>query len=74
MAPSFKSKRQFAGELGLSESTLHRRLKSLNIPTSGKRLSPLEQNLIRLAFGFPPPVMAALYSMESGVQAISDLF
>ncbi|MCC6411442.1 MAG: hypothetical protein IT270_07265 [Saprospiraceae bacterium] len=44
---------QFALTLGLSESTLRRRLKSHNISTTGKLLSPVEQHALRRLLGFP---------------------
>jgi hypothetical protein len=44
---------QFAHTLGLSESTLRRRLKSHNISTTGKLLSPVEQDDFRRLLGFP---------------------
>lgn len=55
MKPKAKTKGQFALELGISESTLRRRLKNHRIPLTGQLLSPLEQAAIRRALGFPPP-------------------
>lgn len=54
MAYQFKTRKQFATDLGISARTLRRRLKNLEIGTSGKLLSPLQQEKIRLALGCPP--------------------
>lgn len=51
--PKAKTKGQFALELGMSESTLRRRLKALNIPFTGRLLSPKDQEMIRRALGYP---------------------
>lgn len=38
-----KTKEEFARELGMSKSTLYRRLRAINFKTSGELLSPAEQ-------------------------------
>jgi len=38
-----KTKEEFARELGMSKSTLYRRLLAINFKTSGELLSPAEQ-------------------------------
>ncbi|MCC6463200.1 MAG: hypothetical protein IT260_22215 [Saprospiraceae bacterium] len=55
MKPIARSKSQLARDLGLSESTLRRRLKDLDFVRTGRLLSPKEQVRIRQALGFPPP-------------------
>ncbi len=62
MTPSFKTRQQFALELGLSESTLRRRLRSLQLKTAGKLLSPVDQETIRRQLGFPSHFLNASYS------------
>lgn len=64
MASNFKTKRELAQELGLSESTLRRRLNALEMNTSGKLLSPIDQVAIRMALGVPPRFPAPGYGWQ----------
>ncbi|GAB4494912.1 MAG: hypothetical protein OHK0019_22520 [Saprospiraceae bacterium] len=45
-----KTKEEFARELGMSKSTLYRRIRAVNFKTSGELLSPAEQAELRMAF------------------------
>lgn len=44
-----KTKEEFARELGMSKSTLYRRIHSIDFKTSGELLSPAEQVELRAA-------------------------
>lgn len=44
-----KTKEEFARELGMSKSTLYRRIRAINFRTSGELLSPAEQAELRAA-------------------------
>ncbi|MCW5924975.1 MAG: hypothetical protein KIS77_21825 [Saprospiraceae bacterium] len=42
----YKTKEELARELGMSRSTLYRRIAKANIPISGELLSPSEQEIL----------------------------
>ncbi len=50
----FKTKREFAEELGLSKSTFYRMVQKKDIPTTPEMISPKTENELRIALGFPP--------------------
>jgi methylphosphotriester-DNA--protein-cysteine methyltransferase len=52
--PKFKTKEQFAQELGISKSKLYRLLKKHKILTTGELLNPKVQHELRALLGFPP--------------------
>ena len=50
----FKTKREFAEELGLSKSTFYRMVQKKDIATTPEMISPKTENELRIALGFPP--------------------
>lgn len=52
--PRLKTKQQIAEELGISISTLNRRLREAGIKTGRKLQTIQDQNEIRKCFGFAP--------------------
>ena len=49
---TFKTRKEIAEEYGISERTLRRWIKKIDLNISSGLLSPKEQNLIYEAFGF----------------------
>ncbi len=59
---SFKTRKQICAELGISPSTLRRKLQRLNIKLPAGDVSPKDQKKIYETFGFPPMVRKEDYT------------